>query len=82
MQASSCPLPAELCGQDLILPATMCDNRCEVLAAREAHWSTGVQGFIRGQSHRPGVPVWLTLLTQSATPLEVKQLRCGPRASP
>lgn len=34
--------PPELCGKGLTLPATVCNNTCGVLPAREAHWTAGV----------------------------------------
>ena len=57
----------------LLSPATMWKKKIhEVLPAREARLSLGVQEFIRDQSHRHRLCAKLTLVTQCPALPEVK----------
>ena len=61
-----CSLLVESSGQHSVLLAVMCDSVCGISPTRESHLSIDVQGFcIFPSVNRHGMPMWLTLVTQS-----------------
>lgn len=61
--ATSHPLPGELCGQCLFLPAMMCDNIHGILSTTEAYQALASRVFMGDQWYRRGrLPTWLTLV--------------------
>ena len=81
--ASICSLPIESCGQCLMLPAMICNNK--VLPTKEIHLSLVSRVFTEGQSHRHGwLLTWLTthMANLSFIPTEVNMILYGPRLLP
>lgn len=54
----------------------MCDNTHKVWPTRELTWALS-KVFIKGQSHKRGMPTWLTRVTRSPYPPEVKLIQMG-----